>query len=235
LAASPIRRSRIVTKSLAAFQSDLGRALLGQGPCPIDSHSAGYRFTMQIRRSWRKGRAMLAARTVLLALTPVERERLLDEFLDCGGGLETFLEKEAEHFLAFLEARLPRPSQALTLCHMQQALFQARLGALTFAPPRLRVPTGPVRRGRYAAMIRFHADPGQPMMALNGGEPPPVGPAEHAVLFSPGLPNLFRLATDDEAELWASLPLGDASPTVIAALLAEGAAEYSGDDGAGPC
>jgi hypothetical protein len=220
-----------VTRSLAAFQSDLGGALLGEGPCPIDSGSAGYRFTMQIRHSWRKGRAMLAGRTVLLVLTPVERERLLDEFVDCGGGLEMFLEREAEHFLAFLEARLPRPSRALTLCHTQQAVHQARLGASNFAPPQPRVPTGPIRRGRYAAMIRFHAD--EPMMALNGGEAPPVGSAEHAVLFGPGLPNLFRLATDDEAELWASLPLRDASPTAISTLLAEGTVEYSGDNGAG--
>ena len=147
---------------------------------------------MQIRHSWRKGRAMLAARTVLSALSPAERERLLDEFVDRGGGLEMFLEREAEHFLAFLEARLPRPSRALTLCHMQQAVHRARLGASTFAPPEPRVPTGPIRRGRYAAMIRFHAD--EPMMALNGAEAPPVDPAEHPVLFGPGLPNLFRFS-----------------------------------------
>jgi hypothetical protein len=57
-----------VTGSLTTFQSDLGRALRGEDACPIDSRSVGFRFTMQVRHSWRKGRAMLAARTILSAL-----------------------------------------------------------------------------------------------------------------------------------------------------------------------
>jgi hypothetical protein len=216
-----------VTGSLAAFQSDLGRALRGERACPIDPHSAGFRFTMQVRHSWRKGRAMLAARTVLSALGNDERQKLLDEYVDHGGGLEMFLAKEAECCLAFLKPRLPDPSHALTLCEMQQALYQARLGASTFVPQQRRVGAGLVRRGRHGTLIRFHADPGALLTALNGGALPPVGPPDHAVLFGPGLPNLFRPATDAEAQLWASLPVVDASPALLAPLLAEGVVEYS--------
>jgi hypothetical protein len=216
-----------VTGSLAAFQSDLGRALRGERACPIDPHSAGFRFTMQVRHSWRKGRAMLAARTVLSALGNDERQKLLDEYVDHGGGLEMFLAKEAECFLAFLKPRLSDPSHALTLCEMQQALYQARLAASTFVPQQRRVGAGLVRRGRHGTLIRFHADPGALLTALNGGALPPVGPPDHAVVFGPGLPNLFRPATDAEAQLWASLPLTDASPALLAPLLAEGVVEYS--------
>jgi hypothetical protein len=216
-----------VTGSLAAFQSDLGRALRGEDACPINPHSAGFRFTMQVRHSWRRGRAMLAARTVLSALGDDERQNLLDEYVDHGGGLEMFLAAEAECFLAFLEPRLPEPSHALTLCHMQQALYQAREGASTFAPSQHRVGAGLVRRGRYGALIRFHADPGALLTALNGGALPPVGPPDHAVLFGPGLPNLFRPATDAEAQLWERLPLTNASPALIVPLLTEGVVEYS--------
>jgi hypothetical protein len=216
-----------VTGSLATFQSDLGRALRGEHVCPIDPGSAGFRFTMQVRHSWRKGRAMLAARMVLSALGDDERQNLLDEYVDHGGGLEMFLAREAECFLAFLEPRLPDPSHALTLCHMQQALYRAREGASTFAPQQPRVGAGLVRRGRHGALIRFHADPGALLTALNGGALPPAGPPDHAVLFGPGLPNLFRLATDAEAELWANLPLGNAPPAQLAQLLADGVVEYS--------
>jgi hypothetical protein len=87
-----------VTESLATFQSDLGRALRGEDACPIDPRSAGFRFTMQVRHSWRKGRAMLAARTILSALGDDERQKLLDEYVDHGGGLEIFLAKKPNAF-----------------------------------------------------------------------------------------------------------------------------------------
>lgn len=216
-----------MTGSLAAFKSDLGRALRGEATCPIDPHSAGFRFTMLVRHSWRQGRAMLAARAVLSALPDGERQKLLDEYVDRGGGLEMFLAKEAECFLTFLAPRLPDPSHALTLCQMQQALYQARLGAPTFMPSQRPVGTCPVGRGRHAALIWFHADPGALLTALSGGALPPLGPPEHGVLFGPGLPNLFRPATKAEAELWARLPVTDATLTLIAPLLAEGVVEYA--------
>jgi hypothetical protein len=91
-----------MTRSLAVFQSDLGRALRGEDTCPIDPHSAGFRFTMMFRRSWRQGRAIMAARAVLSLTADGERQRLLNEYVDRGGGLEMFLATESEAFLAFL-------------------------------------------------------------------------------------------------------------------------------------
>jgi hypothetical protein len=214
---------------LAAFQSDLGRALQGEDCCPIDSQSVGFRFTMTIRRSWRLGRAIMAARAVVSVMPDDERQRLVNEYVDRGGGSEMFLERESEAFLAFLALRLPNPSHALTLCQMQQALARARLGASTFVLSR-RCAAVPVRRGRYAALVWFYADPAAVMAAIPGGKLPPVGPPDYAVLFAPGLANLFRPATIAETALWATLPVADAPVALIAPLLMKGVLEYSDRD-----
>jgi hypothetical protein len=215
-----------MTGSLGAFQSRLGRALIGEDTCPIDPHSAGFRFTMTVRRSWCEGRTMIAGRAVLTVMPDGERQRLIGEYVDQGGGAAFFLAAESEAFLAFLAPRLPDPSHALTICRMGRALAQARLGASMFVPSRQPDRAGPIGRGSHAALVRFHADPGAVMMALNGGKLPPVGPPDHAVLFAPGLPNLFRTATEAEAALWAELPAADAPPALVARLLMEGVLAY---------
>lgn len=215
-----------MTGSLAAFQSRLGRALTGEDTCPVDPHSAGFRFTMTVRRSWCEGRAAMAARAVLTLLPDAERRRIVSDYVDQGGGLALFLAAESEAFLAFLAPRLPDPSHALTICRMGQALAQAQAGASMFVPPRQPLRAGPVGRGHHAALVWFHADPGAVMMAVRGGKLPPVGPPDHALLFAPGLPNLFRTATKEEAELWAELPAANAPPALIARLLTEGVLAY---------
>ncbi len=218
-----------MTGSLAAFQSDLGRALRGEGTCAIDPQSAGFRFTMTVRRSWCEGRTIMAAPTVLTLISNGERLRLVGEYVDRGGGAMLSLAAESEAFLGFLAPRLPDPSHALTLCRMDQALTRARLGASTFLLSKQHVRDGPVSRGRYAALVRFYADPGAVMAALKGGKLPPVGPPDYAVLFAPGLPNLFRTATEAEAGLWDRLPLADPPLSLITPLLMEGVLEYPSD------
>jgi hypothetical protein len=215
-----------MTASLASFQSDLGRALLGEDVWPIDSRSAGFRFTMKVRRSWCEGRSTIAAREVLTLLPEEDRQRLVGEYVDQGGGLEWFLATESEKIMAFLAPRLPDPSHALTLCRMAQALAVARLGAATFIPPRLRSGMARVDRGAHASLVWFHADPAAVMIALKSGEAPPVGPPDHPVVFAPGAPGLFRPATEAEAELWARLPADDPPPALAAPLLQEGALTY---------
>jgi hypothetical protein len=84
----------------------------------------------------------------------------------------------------------------------------------------------PVNRGPHAALVWFYADPDAVMGALSGGQLPPVGPPSHAVLFAPGIKSLFRVATEVEAALWATLSAADASPAVVSALLMEGALAY---------
>jgi hypothetical protein len=215
-----------MTMSLAAFQSGLGWALQGGGTCPVDPDSAGIRFTAKVRRSWCEGRAINAARTVLTLLPHEERQRLVAAYVDGGGGQASFLSTEAEAFLGFLAARLADPSHALSVCRMEQALTRARKGAEAFIAPAYGAGIGRhLRQGRHAGMVRFHADPGAVLTALQGGPLPPVGPAGHAVLFAPGLPGLFRAAHADEAGLWDAMPT-DGPVCIAGRLVTEGVLEY---------
>jgi hypothetical protein len=213
---------RVMVQSLAAFQSNLGRALLGEDTCPIDPQSPGFRFTMTVRRSWCEGRSVMAARAVLRLMPNADRQRLVSEYVDHGGGLAWFQATESERFLAFLAVKLPDPSHALTICRMTQALAQARLGSSIALPLVKQVGGGPIDRGRHAALVWFYADPGEVIAALNGDQLPPIGPPSHAVLFAPGINGLFRVATEDEAALWATLAVADAPPALVSALLMEG-------------
>jgi hypothetical protein len=214
--------------SLAAFQSGLCRALRGENTCPIDPGSPGFRLTKSVRRSWCEGRAMVAARTVLKLVPAPERRRLVGEYVDAGGGLEMFLPAENEAFLRFLEPRLPDPSHPLSLCRMDRALTRARVGAETFeSQERPGVPGHSdryrIERGPYGALVWFHADPEAVLEALEGAPPPPVSEPTCPLLFAPGLPHFYRLATPAEAVLWAMLPTYDAPFDVVEPLLAEGA------------
>ena len=73
----------------------------------------------------------------------------------------------------------------------------------------------------------FHADPGEVLQALHGAPPPPVGEPICPLLFAPGLPHLYRVATRAEAVLWARLPTDDGLIDLNEPLLAEGAVTYS--------
>jgi hypothetical protein len=181
--------------SLATFQSDIGRALQGEDSCPIDPNSAGYRLTLKVRRSWREGRIIISSRGILSAIPEADRLRLVNEYVDGGGGLEMFLDREAEAFVAFLMPRLPNPSHVLTLCHIHQAVTRAKLGLATAVRSELRTAAATIQRGRYASLVWYYADPGEVVAGLAGGTLPPVGPPEHPVLFAPRLPDFFRMAT----------------------------------------
>jgi hypothetical protein len=214
-----------MTESLATFQSRLGRALRGEDTCPIDPHSPGFRFTMRVRRSWCESRSIAAARAVL-KLMPDGGESLVSEYVDQDGGLAWFQATESERFLSFLASRLPDPSHALAMCRMSQALAQARRGALTFVSPGPGVGARPVVRGRHAALVWFYADPSAVMMALNGGELPPLGPPSHPVLFAPGIPSMFRIANEAEVRVWNTLAITEGPPALVEGLLMEGVLTY---------
>ena len=216
-----------MTASLASFQSDLLRALQGEGACPLDANSAGYRLTVKIRRSWCEGRVIVGSRRILWAIPEANRQRLVNEYVDRGGGLEMFLHREAENFFRFLTPRLPDPSHALTLCEMYLAVTRAQRGAMMVAESRHSTGTEVLRRGRYASLVWFYADPDAVIAGLAGGHLPPVGAPKHAVLFAPRLPDFFRVATQDEVELWDALPTALGPDTVTARLLRDGVIEYS--------
>jgi hypothetical protein len=215
-----------MTRSLADFQFDLGRALLGEDTCPIDPNSPGFRFTMTVRRSWCEGRALMSARPVAEIMPDEARQRLVSVYVDQGGGLALFLPTEGEAFLEFLTPRLPNPSHALTLCWMTQALNRARKAPAPFVPSEKLPATVAVRRGRYATLIWFHADPDAVMAAVRGAPLPPLGPPSNPVLFAPGIEGLFRPATESEAALWVALSDAHAPAEVAEVLLREGVLEY---------
>lgn len=212
--------------SLAAFQSSLGRALRGEDTAPLRADAPGFVFTVLVRRTWCERRAVAAARPVLQLVALEQRRRLVADYVDAGGGLALFLPTESEAFLPFLAARLADPSHALTICRMSMALARARSAAAGFVPPAAGAWRGRVERGRFASLVWFHADPALVTAALGGGGAAPLGPRTHAVLFAPGLPDFFRIASEDEAALWESLPASCGGPApVIARLAREGAVE----------
>lgn len=219
-----------MTGSLAAFQSGIAGALAGTDACPIDAGSAGYRLTVKIRRSWCEGRVIVSSRRILAAIPESERQRLVNAYVDDGGGLEMFQHREVEAFIAFLMPRLADPSHALTLCQMHRAVTRAQRGAALAAPSPPKTADAGIRQGRYASLVWFYAEPGEVIAGLVGGTLPPVGAARHAVLFAPRLPDFFRIATAAEADLWAALPVAAASQALIAPLLRDGVIEYADAD-----
>lgn len=171
---------------------------------------------------------MVAARTVLRLVPAPERRRLVAEYVDAGGGLEMFLPAENEAFLRFLEPRLKDPSHPLSLCRMDRALTRARVGAETFESRERLSGLGRsagyrIERGPHASLVWFHADPEAVLKALHGAPCPPVSQPTCPLLFAPGLPHLYRLATQAEAVLWPMLPSYDVPFDVVEPLLAEGA------------
>lgn len=90
-----------------------------------------------------------------------------------------------------------------------------------------RVVRGRIVRGPHAALVWFHAEPEAVLRALYGAAPPPVGEPAYPLLFAPGLPNLYRAATAEEAALWARLPADDEAPELVERLVAEGVVNYA--------
>ena len=111
---------------------------------------------------------------------------------------------------------------------MDRALTRARVGAETFDSRERPGDLGHsdrygIERGPCAALVWFYADPEAVLKALHDAPSPPVGEPTCPLLFAPGLPNLYRLATPAEAMLWAMLPTYDTPFDVVEPLLAEGA------------
>lgn len=216
--------------SLLAFQTGLGRMV--RAPASADSDgrpadplegltladderaqlraladSRGFRLTRGIQRSWCEGRAVKAASATLSMLPPAERRRLVKKWVDAGGSTGSFFASEAVAFLDFIAQQLPDPSHPLTVCQMEQAVHRVSEEAITFSPPDLcaiNTPDALLRVGKGASVVYFFAEPARILDALDGGQPlPPLSEKPLSVLFAPGLPGLFRLASEDEDVLWS--------------------------------
>lgn len=185
------------------------------------TNSRGFKFTKSVQRSWSKGRASRAAWLTLSLLPEADRERLLDTWVDQGGGTTSFFNIEADSFLEFIAAQLPDPSHLLTFCRVEQATYRATEGMTQFTPPdvsELDAQRSLLSSSRHAAMVTFHAEPRRLLAALNGSPLPPLSPDFVTVLFGPGIKGLFREATHEEVKLWKYL----GKPRQMQASLDEG-------------
>src|ERR1019366_2035610 len=129
-APSPRAGDHRMTLSLAGSQSGIGHTVMEEDSFPIDPTAAGSRST-----AWSEDRTMIAVRGILTLVPQAERRRLIAEDANRFDGLTIFQPDEKEAFLAFLAARLPNPSHALTFCYMNQALIRAHSGAEAFVGP----------------------------------------------------------------------------------------------------
>ena len=215
---------------LIEFQTVLGRMLREQnredhlrGVCLEESESryleklrdtAEFRFYGSVQRSWCIARATKAAHLTLSLLPKEERERLLDGWVDSGSGAQSFFFVEAESFLDFIGEHLSDRPREFTVCQFERATLRASNGANGFVPSDpavLQRPDSVVRRGLYAGLVRFEADP-------NPGPLAELFSAGVLVMFSPGLPQLWHEPSADEVDLWDALD----SPTPVSTLLAHG-------------
>ena len=178
-----------------------------------------FRFYASVQRSWCVARATKAAHLTLSLLPQDERERLLDDWVDSGSGAQSFFWVEADAFLDFIGRRLVDRSYEFTVCQFERATLRASDGANYFVAPdvaALKDPNCFLRRGGYAALVRFDADPAEVVEKHAGLAA--LFSAGLNVIFSPGLAQLWREASAEEVDLWEALNV----PTAIGTLLSQG-------------
>lgn len=220
---------------LIDFQTVLGRMLREQSSddylrgvnlAERESHyieslrdTAEFRFYASVQRSWCIARATKAAHLTLSLLAEDERERLLDEWIDSGAGAQSFFFVEAETFLDFIAGHLSDRPRELTVCQFERATLRAGNGANVFVAPdpaALEKPDCCLRRGSYASLIRFEADPEH--SSNSHGALAELFSAGMIVMFSPGLPQIWHEPSPEEVDLWDALD----SPTPVRTLLSRG-------------
>jgi hypothetical protein len=224
--------------SLIAFQTALGRTVRARQAAQISCDgldlseqerlnlvrifdSSGFRATASIQRPWCESRAATGARLTLSTLPLAQRRELICEWVDGGGGTNSFFAAEAAAFLEFIAQRIPDPSHALSLCRLEQAVLRAEAVAAQFVPPDvapLDQPECMVRASPHAAVVAVFAELEQLLLAIEGqGLVPPLS-EPHMLLVAPGLPGLARPTDTAEAAVWRSL----AEPQRVETLLRQG-------------
>ena len=176
--------------------------------------TAEFRFYETVQRSWCIARATKAAHLTLSLLPQEERERLLNEWVDSGSGAQSFFFVEAESFLDLIGRHLSDRPREYTICQFERATLRASNGANGFVAPdpaALLRADRYLRRGSYAGLVRFEADP----------DPGPLAQLFSAgviLMFSPGLPQLWHEPSPEEVDRWNALD----SPTPVSTLLSHG-------------
>lgn|GEM_PF-1726912 len=221
--------------SLPDLQNVIASLVRGAGGCVPDGalspaerdyfsalqEDPGFRFTLNVQKPWRAGRAAKAAFLTLSVLPAELRQLFLDEWISLGGGTQSFTGAESGAFLKFIRERLPDPSHERTACDLELAALRANEGARQFEwpdPSELDARPCLLKRGQHGALVHFHGHPDQVIRALLQHNPLPVIPNAAAVLFGPGLDSLHRSASRSEVILYERLT----DPSPAADLLSEG-------------
>ncbi len=227
--------------SLHSFQTTLGRLIRARqadgalhkivARAPLDDEQCaafdvllagrGLAFTREVQRSWCKGRARNAAYLTLSMLDEGERQQLLDEWVEAGGGAASFFVGEASAFLDFLALHLHGRKHALSICRMEQAVHRAGAGdaGAPISVAEALCDATLLARAPCASLVEFHAEPEVLLPAVQDGTPLPSEQQEPiALMFGPELSGLFERADAFEAALWRRLT----TPSLCAVLLEEG-------------
>jgi hypothetical protein len=224
--------------SLIAFQTALGRNVRVRKETRISCddldlseqerrnlarifNSSGFRATASIQRSWCESRAATGAQLTLSILPLAQRRELIREWVDGGGGTNSFFAVEAAAFLEFIAQRVPDPSHALSLCRLEQAVLRAEAVAAQFVAPDVALLDQRecmVRASPHAALVAIFAELEQLLAAIKRQGPVPPLSEPHMLLVAPGLPGLARPAGTADAALWRSL----AEPQPVETLLRRG-------------
>lgn len=170
------------------------------------ANSEGFAFTIKIQRSWCDGRARNAAFLTLAQFAPDMQQDILDEWVALGGGTAAYFAREADAFLDFISGYLEPRSHHMSICRLEQAVHRASVGAQEHRPPLHELESGQqLFRGAHASLVEFFINPDRLFSMLDNGEPlPPLEARSTYLLFAPGIPGLFRIATDEEVSFWHS-------------------------------
>ena len=174
---------------------------------------------MKVQRSWCAGRAAKAAYLTLSILPGEMRDQLLEEWVNSGGGTHSFVGRESAAFLEFIASHLVEPSHELTICRMELAALRSSEGSLRFKRPessRTHRPDGLLRRGPYASVVHFYAEPERVLNALVRREPcPAISSDITTLIFGPGFDRLYTRATSSELALYDRLGIARGRSRVI--------------------
>ena len=186
------------------------------------TRSRGFALTALVPRWWRETRVRRSARLTFAALGAEAPARLQD-YLRAVPSFTLFFVPEGVAFLEYVEA-LSVPALVRAVARFERAMWRARLSERPADAPSGALADGALADGvlpdgahlvRHAdaTVVAFEAPPDQVLAALVQGLPPPEPDgAVHHVLVAPGLPGLWRPATDAEARLFLAGNTADHAP-----------------------
>ncbi len=189
------------------------------------SGNPGFRFMVEVQRSWCELRTLNAARVTLGTLPPHERRTLVKGWVERGGGTESFFATEADVLLDYIAGQVPAGSTTAVICRIEQAVQRAqRAPAQTTDPASLSDDTALVR-GEDATLLRVPTSVAAAMNAGAGSADDvtaarlvPDAEGEIEVLLAPAISGVLREAEAGEVQIWATC----ATPVCVAALRTAG-------------